>query len=269
MTEQKSYQEEPETLDAEREIERSGSPLLGIGLAVLLAAAAFYSGLHAGAAGALEANLASLFGTYGEEDETVDLTEFWQVWNMLDEKFVASTTTDPLTKEERVWGAIGGLVDAYGDPYTVFLPPEDASIFEEDISGNFSGVGMEVGIRDGVVTVIAPLPDTPAENAGLLAGDVIIRIDDTSTEGMRIDQAVRLIRGEKGTEVQLTVYREGVDEFIEVPVVRDTISIPTSKTEVRDDVFIISLYSFNAIAEMEMQYALREFVAEWEKETDS
>ncbi len=156
--------------------------------------------------------------------------------------------------------AIQGLVRAYGDPYTVYLPPEDSESFAEDISGNFSGIGMEVGMRDEVLTVIAPLPDTPAEKAGLLAGDMIIRIDDESTDSMSIDEAVKLIRGEKGTEVILSIYREGELEIKEISIIRDTIAIPTVETEVIDDVFVIRLYSFNALAEMKMQEAFREFV---------
>ncbi|MDB9944471.1 S41 family peptidase [bacterium] len=235
-------------------------PLLGIGLAVLFASASFFSGLGIGSGGNFEANIASILGGYGEEDESVNMDEFWQVWNMLEEKFVSGTTTEQLSNEERVWGAIDGLVRSYGDPYTIYLPPEDSAFFEEDISGSFSGVGMEIGIRDNVLTVIAPLPDTPAQNAGILAGDVIIRIDGVSTESMGVDRAVRLIRGERGTEVSLTVYREGEDDFIEIPVIRDAITIPTSDTELRDGVFIITLYNFNAISEMEMQSALREYV---------
>lgn len=240
--------------------ETSRTSLLGIGLAVLLAAAAFFSGFQLGTDTELEASIGSFFTPQTKADESVDLSEFWQVWNLLDEKFVSSTTTDPLTKEERVHGAVRGLVDSYGDPYTVFLPPQDATIFEEDISGNFSGVGMEVGIRDGVVTVIAPLPDSPAEMAGLLPGDVIVRIDTTQTEGMSIDEAVKLIRGEKGTDVTLTIFREGETEFNEIVVTRDTIVIPTIETRSEGDVFIITLFSFNAIAEAEMQRALREYV---------
>lgn len=242
------------------EAQKGRSSLLGIGLAVLLAAATFFSGLHIGSNSSLEASIGTLFYSASQADESVDFSEFWQVWNLLNDKFVSGTTSDSVTEEERIWGAIEGLVGSYEDPYTIFLPPDDAAIFEEDISGNFSGVGMEVGIRDGIVTIIAPLPDTPAEEAGLLAGDVIVRIDKMSTEGMNIDEAVQLIRGEKETEVTLTIYREGFEEFLEVPVVRDTINIPTSKTEVRGDVFIIYLYSFNAISEAEMQQALRRFV---------
>jgi carboxyl-terminal processing protease len=111
-----------------------------------------------------------------------------------------------------------------------------------------------------MVTVIAPLPNTPSEKAGVIAGDTLVKIDGESTEGMSTDEAVRRIRGEQGTTVTLTIFREGKEEFLEIPIVRDTIVIPTSKTEIRDDTFIIALYSFNAIAESEMQNALRAFV---------
>lgn len=245
---------------------RSQMPLLGIGLAVLLAAAAFFSGLQVGGGTKLEANIASLFASDTQPVEDVNLSEFWQVWNLLDEKFVSGTTTDPLTNEERVQGAIQGLVDSYDDPYTVFLPPVDADRFEEDISGNFSGVGMEVGLQDGRVTVIAPLPGTPAEAAGILPGDTIVLIGDLTTDGMGIDEAVRLIRGEQGTEVVLTVFREGEIEFKEISVIRDTINIPTINTDTIDDIFVIELYNFNAISEAEMEGALREFVKSGKRE---
>lgn len=260
---------EPDGLNDVPSVEEKSErpPFFGIALALLLATATFFSGLHFGSQMQLEASIGSFFFKSPEPvvDDRADLTEFWNVWNILEEKFVAPTTTDPISVEDRVRGAIDGLVRSYGDPYTIYLPPEDAAMFEEDISGNFSGVGMEVGMRDGVVTVIAPLPDSPAEKAGLLAGDAIVRIDDTTTDGMNIDEAVRLIRGEKGTTVKLTIYREGDDEFREISVVRDTINIPTSKVEERGDVFIISLYSFNALAESEMQQALRSFAMSGKK----
>jgi carboxyl-terminal processing protease len=138
-------------------------------------------------------------------------------------------------------------------------------MFGEEIAGNFSGVGMEVGMRDDMVTVIAPLPNTPAEKAGIIAGDTLIKIDGESTEGMNTDEAVRRIRGEQGTTVNLTIYREGQDEFVEISVVRDTIVIPTSKTDINGETFIIALYSFNALAEAEMQNALRSFVKSGKK----
>ncbi len=140
------------------------------------------------------------------------------------------------------------------------MPPKDAASFEENISGNFSGVGMEVGLSDGLVTVIAPLAGTPAEMAGVLPGDVIVKIDDISSEDMRIDEAVHLIRGEKGTVVTLQIYREGESEFLDIPITRDTIEIPTVKTERINDSFVISLYSFNAVAEAQMQSAIEDYL---------
>ena len=254
-----TYEHEYTREVTESETKRS-QPLLGIGLAVLFATATFFSGLHIGTDTKLEANLFSFLSRESQADNSVDLTEFWRVWNLLDEKFVTSSSTQVFSTEDKVRGAIDGLVRSYNDPYTMYLPPEDSAAFEEDISGNFSGIGMEVGIRDDVITVIAPLPDSPAEKAGLLAGDVVVRINNEPTEKMSVDEAVRRIRGEKGTQVTLVIFRKGEDEFRDVVVVRDTIKIPTSKTEVRGDVFIISLYSFNAISEMEMQKALREYV---------
>jgi carboxyl-terminal processing protease len=237
--------------------------LLGIGLALLLAAAAFFSGMQLATGESkdlkLEAGLFSLFMNTSAPSEDVDLTEFWRVWSLMEDKFVSSSSTDSLSQEKRIQGAIAGLVQSYDDPYTVFLPPTDAAEFDETISGNFGGVGMEVGIRDQVVTVIAPLPDTPASSAGIVAADIIVKIDETSTEGMSIGEAVRLIRGEKGTDVLLTIFREGETRLLEISVTRGTISIPTVKTEKRDDVFIISLYSFNAIAEAKMAEALQEY----------
>jgi carboxyl-terminal processing protease len=250
----------PAEVEDAPEMKRTTQSLLGIGLAVLLATATFFSGLHIGTDTALEASLFSFFSRETKADDTVDMGEFWRVWHLLDEKFVNSSTTEALSDTEKLEGAISGLVKSYNDPYTIYMPPQEAAYFEEDISGNFSGVGMEVGIRGDVLTVIAPLPESPAEKAGILAGDMILRIDDQSTEDMSVDEAVRLIRGEMGTEVHLTLFREGEEEYRDLNIVRDAISIPTSKTEIRGDVFIITLYSFNAISEGEMQNALREFV---------
>ncbi|HEU4677128.1 MAG TPA: S41 family peptidase [Candidatus Paceibacterota bacterium] len=238
--------------------------LLGVGLAVLLATATFFSGIHIGSDTKLEANVFSFLMPQTAADTSVDMSEFWRVWNLLNEKFVTTTST-PVTNGEKIEGAIEGLVRSYGDPYTVYMPPEEANSFNEDISGNFSGVGMEVGIRDDVLTVISPLPQSPAEQAGIMAGDMILRIDGESTESMSVDEAVKRIRGEVGTEVNLTIFRKGESEYREFTVKRDNIVIPTSKTEIRGDVFIVTLYSFNAISESEMQNALRAYVRSGKK----
>lgn len=246
--------------------DRPGRWWLGYTLAFCFALGAFFSGMQVGQGLLGYGQVAGLFHLFAAEPHTTeetmrpDLSEFWQVWELLDEKYAAGSTTTEISQVDRVTGAIEGLVGAYDDPYTTYLPPDDTASFNEDISGEFSGVGMEVGVRNGLVTVIAPLPDTPAENAGVIAGDVIVSIDGTSTEGMRIDEAVKLIRGEKGTEVVLEVFREGETDFIEVPIIRDTINIPTVETEVIEDVYLISIYSFNAVAESQVRESLVEYM---------
>lgn len=245
--------------------QRSTSIILGISLALIFALGAFMSGIQLGQGNGGPAQTAGLYNFLfpSKDVEAVDtepdMTEFWHVWELLEQNYVSASSSQTVSVEERIQGAIDGLVDTYEDPYTVYLPPREATVFGEDVSGEFSGVGMEVGLRDGLVTIISPLPETPAASAGLLSGDIIIKIDEESTEDMRIDEAVRLIRGEKGTTVELVIFREGETGFLTIPVVRDTIEIPTTKTQVIDGVFVISLYSFNAISEEKMKDALTEF----------
>lgn len=246
--------------------EQKKNNFLGLILALLLAIGAFFTGLEANAiitSSNQEANIFSIFWSKEKEvvepAEVVDMSEFWHVWNLLNEKFISASSTKSISDQDKVYGAIEGLVKAYGDPYTVFMPPTESEAFAEDISGNFSGIGMEVGIRDNAVTVIAPLANTPAERAGILSRDVIVKIDGVSTQDMGIDEAVRRIRGEKGTVVKLSIFRAGELELREISVTRDTITIPTVKTKLEGKVFIISLYSFNAVSEAKMQEALEEY----------
>ncbi len=195
------------------------------------------------------------------EYSDVDLTPLWKAWKLLDEKFVPATTTKIFTKEDHIWGIVNGLTESYGDPHTVFFPPQKAQSFEEEISGSFGGIGVEIGIRDGILTVISPLKDTPGDKAGLLPGDLIVEVNGESTRNMTIDDAVNKIRGEIGTEVVLTIARKGENEFLSVPIVRGKIEIPTIDSEMRDDgVFVISLYNFGGTATQEMRNTLREFI---------
>ncbi len=196
-----------------------------------------------------------------EASERADMRAFWKVWDMLDQKYVSSTTTDPISSEVRMQGAIKGLVDSLGDPYTVFLTPEEKTNFDESITGLFDGIGMEVGIRDNMITVVAPLKNSPSEKAGLRSGDKIIKIDGVDSIKMSTDEAISLIRGPKGTVVVLEVAREGEAAPLKISVTRDTIVIPTIETEIKDDVFIIRLYSFGASATTEFKTALRQYVA--------
>jgi carboxyl-terminal processing protease len=231
-------------------------------IGVLLVAAAFWAGIHVGFVRSQEAAVFAIFAdTQSSPPTEVDFLPFWRAWNILESRFVAATTTDAVTDEELLWGAIEGLADAYGDPYTVFLPPAENTSFEEDIRGSFGGVGIEIGIRNDILTVISPLKGSPAEQAGIEAGDRIVEIDGKSTEGITTDGAVQTIRGEVGTAVTLTVVREGAEAPIDIQIVRATIDIPTIDTEFREDgIFVISLYNFSAVSPNLFREALREFL---------
>ncbi|MFA5736747.1 MAG: S41 family peptidase [Candidatus Paceibacterota bacterium] len=196
------------------------------------------------------------------KQEQVDFAPFWKAWNIINDKYLMEngTSTEKVTSQEKVWGAISGLVASLNDPYTVFLPPEEKKRFEDDISGNFTGVGMEIGVKNNVLTVISPLPDSPASRAGIKAGDQIVKIDNKITTNMSSDEAVGLIRGERGKPVRFVLLRVENEKPIELTVVRDVITIPTLKTEKLDNgVFIIRLYNFSAPAPGLFKNALQEF----------
>ena len=155
--------------------------------------------------------------------QNVDFSLFWNVWNELSAKYVDKSELDT---QKMVYGAISGMVDSIGDPYTVFFEPVKAKEFAQEISGSFGGVGMEIGVKDDILTVVAPLPDTPAARAGILAGDKILKIYDKTTQGLSAEEAVSMIRGKIGTKVTLTISSNG-SKAREVTITRETIKVPT------------------------------------------
>jgi carboxyl-terminal processing protease len=206
--------------------------------------------------------IAGVEGKEKPQDVTTDFSSFWKVWHLIDEKYVPpQLKEETVTGQEKVWGAIKGLVHSLEDPNTVFLVPSELEIFEREIGGNFEGVGMEIDVRDGMLTVIAPLKGTPAYKAGIKAGDIIFKIDEQETVDLTVDQSVNLIRGKKGTPVILTLFRENIAEPIIITIIRDVIDIPTIDTEWIDGVFVMRLYNFSAIAPELFRKSLREFAS--------
>ncbi len=193
-----------------------------------------------------------------EFETTADFAPFWKAWNVLKDKSIYS---EKLTDQDRVWAAIKGLASAAGDPYTTFFNPGDNKLFKDEIKGSFSGIGAEIGMKDGILTIIAPLKDTPAWNSGIKAGDKILKIDSTETNDLSIDAAIGLMRGEKGTPVVLTVLRTGENQTREISITRDTIQVPTIETEdrVEDGIFVIKFYSFSESSDVMFAKALQEF----------
>jgi carboxyl-terminal processing protease len=163
-------------------------------------------------------------------EKNLDFSLFWRVWDSLDENYFDKTK---LVDSERVYGAIKGMVSAIGDPYTVFLPPNENRVVQEDLQGSFEGVGIQIGFKGTQLAVVAPLPDSPAEESGVKAGDLIIGIKDDlkkidkGTGGITLQEAVRDIRGPAGTTVTLSLLRGDSEEPIIVDITRKTIDVPS------------------------------------------
>lgn len=190
--------------------------------------------------------------------ENIDFSPFWKAWRTIEEKYVSSNGID---RQNMIWGSIGGLAASLEDPYTVFFPPVESKAFEDEIRGDFEGIGMEIGIRKGALTVIAPLKDTPAYKAGIMAGDKILKIGEEPATDLTLNEAVQKIRGPKGSMVKLTILRNDEESTREIEVKRDTIQIPLIDTERKDSgVFIIRLYSFSERSTSAFREALREML---------
>jgi len=186
-----------------------------------------------------------------------DFNTFWETWELIDENYLRS---DKVSGKDRIYGSIKGLVNSLGDPYSQFFTPEEAKKFEEDVQGVFSGIGAEIGIRKNQLTIISPLKNSPAEKAGIKAGDWILKINSTSTDGMPTEKAVTLIRGPEGTVATLNIYREGWDKPKDFEITRRQIEVPTLETEMKGDYAHISLYSFNANASKLFYEAVRDAI---------
>lgn len=169
------------------------------------------------------------------ENSQLDLNLMWKVKNRLSSVFLEKEKLK--NDKQMVYGAIKGMVDSLGDPYTVFLPPQENKSLNEDLAGEFGGVGISLGYKDKNLAVMSPLPKTPAAKAGILAGDLILKITDKEnkvdkdTSGISLDEAVNLIRGKIGTEVTLKMFREGKKESFDVVLKRDNIEVPSLELE--------------------------------------
>jgi len=195
--------------------------------------------------------------------QDVNFSLFWKVWDDLEASYYDKTKIVP---SQLVYGAISGMVAAVGDPYTVFLPPTENKVVQEDLNGSFEGVGIQIGYKGTQLAVIAPLPDSPAEEAGVKAGDFIIRIKDdakkidTGTVGMNLPEAVKAIRGSRGTKVELTLLRDGATEPIVVEMTRARLDVPSviaTFDEKDKNIAHIKLLKFGAETDAEWAKAVK------------
>ena len=156
---------------------------------------------------------------------------FWEVWQKVKLDAVDHNVTD----QDLFYGAVRGVVGALQDPYSVFFTPDETKKFNEELSGSFEGIGAEIGFnKNNILSIIAPLPGTPAERAGLKAEDMILKIDGQDTANINLDEAVSKIRGPKSTEVTLNIFREGFSEPKDYAIIRDRIQIESVKWEMKE-----------------------------------
>lgn len=219
------------------------SVIIALGIGIIITATlggSFYIGYTRGLA---VPKVVSLDLKNIDATSTVDFNIFWQAWSIIKDSALDGESVD---NKDLVYGAIRGLVDSLGDPHSVFMTPDNAKKFQDDISGSFGGVGMEIGKKDGQIVVIAPLKDTPADRAGIMANDKILKIDETETASLNVDQAVKLIRGTIGTEVKLLMFRDTWDKARELVIKRADIQMPTLTFEIKDsNLAYIQLNTFN------------------------
>ena len=176
-------------------------------------------------------------------EDKVDLDLYWEVWKLLDESYVNG---DIIDEEAFVYGSIKGMVESLDDPYTVFMDPEESESFTSSLEGKLEGIGAELTIEGSSLVIVTPLRDSPAERAGLLPGDIIFLIEDEYASEMTMFEAIMLIRGDRGTTVNLTIVRESVNAPFEVSIVRDSIDIDSITVEdLEDGIKYLSVNQFN------------------------
>ncbi len=189
----------------------------------------------------------------------IDFGLFWDLWDLLEENYVEQ---GELNEKKLFYGAMQGMVASIGDPYTTFMDPQKANEFEEDLEGKFEGIGAEIGIREEILTIISPLDDMPAKKAGLMAGDKVLAIDGEVTIGITIDEAVKKIRGPKGTDVILTISRDGLGKAEDITITRSTIIVKSLRTEIikNENIYKIRITNFNNDTKRLMDEAITEIL---------
>jgi carboxyl-terminal processing protease len=202
-------------------------------LAVVLIAGSFIGGLKLGGRGyVFKTNGFSVTNGNGQPTN-VDYSLLWSAMSDLQQNYIDWGSVD---QQKVLYGAVNGMVNAVGDPHTEFFDPTDLAAFNSELDGTFSGIGAQVGLaKDGNVEIVSPLPGTPALKAGLKTGDEILKINGTSATGITLDNAVTQIRGPKGTQVVLSIYRPSAQATMSFTITRDTISVPSVTYSVKTD----------------------------------
>ncbi len=191
--------------------------------------------------------------------ETVNMDLFWDAWSILSGSYV-----DPhlLDTQKMIYGAIDGMVRAVGDPYTAFMTPKENKEFQTAMEGALEGIGAELTLRHGLLTVVSPLKDSPAKKAGLQPEDIILDIDGESTEGMSLDEAAGKIRGKKGSQVTLNILRQSREEPFPLTIQRNMISVSSVEWSMKDGMAVLELTQFGDNTQSEFDKAVSQILAE-------
>ena len=193
-------------------------------------------------------------------EKNIDFSLFWDTWEKVEQKFIDKKKLD---QQKMFYGAIKGMVASLDDPYTFFLTPEENKQSKDDLQGKFEGIGAQLGMKDNRVIVVAPLKNSPAEKAGVKAGDFINKVDDQSTKGWSLTYTVSKIRGPKGTKVKLTLERE--EKEIEVVITRDEIKVPSVELSYEKNIAILKVNQFGENTFDEWDKAVFEMKEKWKK----
>jgi carboxyl-terminal processing protease len=194
---------------------------------------------------------------YSPPASTEGLAVIEEAWNTIFQDYVEKDKLDAAALSQ---GAIKGMVEALDDPYTAYLDPDEYQLSLSDLAGKFEGIGAYIGVRDEQLTIIAPIPDSPAEKAGIRAGDKVLEIDGKPTAEISATEAVLLIRGPKGTKVKLFVQHQGEVEPVEIEVVRAEIEPASVSYEIRGDIAYIRITHFSARTDVELTPILDEAI---------
>jgi len=193
--------------------------------------------------------------------KSTDMSLFWDVWNELDNRYVDKSAV--LDNKKLVYGATKGLVDSINDPYTVFMDPKETKQFEENLDGSLEGIGAELTVEDGLLKILSPLKNSPAEKAGLLPGDIVFQIDGDLTGDMNLFNAIMNIRGKKDTDVTLTIIREGIAEPFNVTITRDAITVESVTYKLLDNsIGYISINQFSDDTGIEFDKAMQQLASD-------
>jgi len=191
-------------------------------------------------------------------DEQQRFNVFWEAWQVVEKDFYDKNQVD---HQKLIYGAIKGMVDAVGDPYTIYQTPSQREISDTDLRGSFDGIGIQVDMKDNRLTVVAPIEGSPAEAAGFRPGDIVLAVDGKSLSGKTLNDTVGLIRGQRGTPVTLTILRQGSSDPIEITVVRAEIKLKSVRSRMLDDQLgYVRISSFSASTGTEMATAVKGLV---------